>query len=91
VAFSGDQLPDLKLIPDTGSQLYDLSGELMPHNYRRSDPALCPLIPLRDVHVGTAHSSMVNTYEYIVGAARRFRNIGYRQSWFGTGFDYGSH
>jgi hypothetical protein len=91
VTFRGNELPQVKLFADIGAHFDNLSGKFMTHHYRWTDPALRPLIPLRDVYVGSAHTCMVNTYEYVVGAALWFWNIGHRQPRFGTRFDYGSH
>src|SRR5690606_38937671 len=74
-----------------GSEVDNLSGELVADNPRGSHPTCSPGIPLPDVQVGAAHSGVVYTDQQIARTHRRCRGLNQPESHVWRGFHDGAH
>src|SRR5271166_1194318 len=64
--------------------LDDLSDKLMPDGHRHGDCFLRPLVPLKDVNVGSADAGMAHADEHIVDADGGFSDVFEPQSALGA-------
>src|SRR5258707_15082735 len=67
MTFAADDIAAIEVI-DVGSDLDNLSNELMSNRHRHWNCLLCPIIPLIDVNVGAADAGVMHAHQHIVDA-----------------------
>ena len=79
--FAGNAIAKLKaanLLTDA----HHFADVFMAHHHRHRNGLLRPLIPVVDVHVGTANRGLANFNQQIVMADFRFRHVGHPDAFF---------
>jgi hypothetical protein len=73
------------------SDLHHVARELVADGERRSASALCPRVPLVDVHVGAAHAGAPHLDQHFVVADLRTRDVPKDEAGTGGRFHQRSH
>src|SRR4051812_33828268 len=69
------------------AHLHDLAAILMADGHGYLDSALRPVVPMEDVHVGTADGGFLHADQYIVRPDRRPGDISHPDARLGLGLD----
>jgi hypothetical protein len=66
VALGRDELTNRELGSDFGADFYDFAGEFVPHDQRRSNPTLRPLVPVGNVEIRSTDAGVMHADDDIL-------------------------
>ncbi len=86
VAFCGNPVAN-GIVVHAGTELDDLSDELVADDERRTNRSLRPLVPVVDVQIGAADGGLLHLHQHLVGGHARHRHVFHPDARLGGSFD----
>jgi len=74
VSFAGNALPDLE-VANVFADFFDVPDVFVPDDHRHGNGLLRPLVPLVNMHVGSANGGFFDANQNIVRTANGFGNV----------------